>query len=262
MGKPHILIVAGEPNRRDTLQFSLEAAGCETGTAADSSAALELYDDGLAWELVVVDEPPHGLDALAVLRQIRQRRPDAQVLVMVADATVERAVAAMKLGAADVLSQPCPPDQLRATVQQILSRPKPVRPLAPLPVSPAPPVLPPFSYVTQNGYQFWPVDLPPGGEETTALRIRRAFDVLAPDGELRRCCVDVTTSVRELVQAEARRELPPAAAVWDTVCKGALSEYLWQRGELPPAVLAVYDLNDRQQAAMRSVLGLTMRKRT
>jgi DNA-binding response OmpR family regulator len=274
MGKPRILIVDDEPNSRDTVQFSLEAAGCETATVADGSDALLAYGDGRTWDLVVLDEGLSDRDGLEILREFRQRRADARVLIVTAAAAIDRAVAAidravaaMKLGAADVVCKPCDPDRLRACVHEILGRARAegatVPAAGPAGRSTTPRVvLPPFSYVTLNGYQFWPIDLPPGGEETSALRIRRAFEIVAPDGEQRRCAVDVTTSVRELVQAEARRELPPPAPVWDTVCKGALSEHLWRRGEMPPAVLAVYDLNDRQQAAMRGVLGLTLPKRT
>ena len=59
---------------------------------------------------------------------------------------------------------------------------------------------------TLNGFQLWPVPLPDGGEETEALRIRRAFAVQSPSGEIHLCTVDITTSARGVVWEEIGRE--------------------------------------------------------
>ena len=80
----------------------------------------------------------------------------------------------------------------------------------------------------------WDAPLPAGEEETEALRIRRAFEVKSPAGETRHCVVELTTCVRELVRVETDRDYPPADAFWLTVCRGALSDYLWTQAQMPP----------------------------
>jgi hypothetical protein len=109
---------------------------------------------------------------------------------------------------------------------------------------------------TLNGYYFWDLPLPTGGDETQALCARRAFEVKAPSGEERRCAVEITTSVRELIRQETGRDYPSADPVWDTVCKGGLSHYLWTQAQMPPQILPIYELTREQLHVVRSLAGL------
>ena len=99
--------------------------------------------------------------------------------------TIDLAVEAMKSGAVDFLRKPFTPDVLRGVVKAVLSHPR--RPIDPEDVTltrlltGAPPAetrpdAPQIMFRTLNGYKFWDAPLPPGEEETEALRIRRAFE--------------------------------------------------------------------------------------
>jgi len=112
------------------------------------------------------------------------------------------------------------------------------------------------TYMTLNGWQFWPVSLPLDDQETDALRIRRVFLVKSPSGERHRCAVDVTTSVRELVRAEIGRDCPPHEEIWSVLCKSALSNSLWQKAETPPDTLVVYELDRKQVETVRQLAGI------
>lgn len=121
-----------------------------------------------------------------------------------------------------------------------------------LPPEPSRP-LPPISFRTLNGYQFWPVPLPAGGDETDALRVRRAFGVEAPAGETRCCIVEFTPLVRDLIRAETHREFRPTDDLWDTLCTGALSDYLWTRAMTPSAILTLSALSSEQLELVRTL---------
>jgi hypothetical protein len=121
-----------------------------------------------------------------------------------------------------------------------------------LPPEPSRP-LPPISFRTLNGYQFWPVPLPAGGEETEALRVRRAFAVEVPAGETHCCILEFTPLVRDLIRAETRREFRPTDDLWDTLCTGALSDYLWTRAMTPPAILTLSALSSEQLELVRAL---------
>ena len=172
----------------------------------------------------------------------------------------------MKSGAVDFLRKPFPPDVLRGAVKAALSHPR--RPITEegltltrlLPPDPRP-RQPLILFRTLNGYKYWPVPLPEGEEETQALRVQRAFEVKAPSGEIHRCVVELTTCVRELVRLETGRDYAPADALWDTVCKGALANYLWTQAQIPPATLTIYELSRRELEVVRSVAGLGLRVR-
>jgi CheY-like chemotaxis protein len=264
MKHARILIIDDEENIRETMRFALEAVGYETETAGDGAAGLAKFGPGEAWDLVLLDQRMPGMDGLEVLRQMRERDPTARIMIVTAYGTIELAVDAMKSGAVDFLRKPFTPDILRGAVGAALAHPRepvPDHPLTRLlphePASAQPHIL----FRTLNGFQLWPGPLPEGAEETEALRVRRAFEVKAPTGETRRCIVELTTCIRELVREETGHDYSPADAMWDTVCRITLSEYLWQRAQMPPDTLAVYELSRKQLEVVRSMAGLGLRIR-
>src|SRR5262249_31884434 len=150
---------------------------------------------------------------------------------------------------------------LRGAVQAALAHPRqPVKPedlALPRMLPPEPrPVVPLITFRTLNGYKHWDAPLPAGEEETTTLRVRRGFEVQAPDGETRRCVVEICTSVRELIREETGHDYAPTDELWDTVCRMALADYLWTRAQLPPETLTIYELSRKQLEVVRSLAGL------
>lgn len=265
MSQMHLLIIDDEPHLREVMRLALETEGYQVETAADGPAGLERFGTGAAWDLVLLDQRMPGMDGLEVLREIRKRDPQARVVMATAYGTIELAVDAMKAGALDFLRKPFTPEVLRGAVRAALQHPREAPPAEDLSLSrllpqgipslPAPRI-PLIYFRTLNGYAFWPVPLPEEEAETEALRIRRLFEVRSPVGEARRCVVDVTTSVRALIHANTKQEYPPQHALWDLVCKSALSHYLWERAEFPPENLLVYGLNRDQLEAVRAMTGL------
>jgi hypothetical protein len=116
--------------------------------------------------------------------------------------------------------------------------------------------LPLIHFRTLNGYKLWPVPLPEGAEETEALRIRRAFEVQTPSSDVHSCVVEITTSVRGMVREETGQEHAPDDPIWDTVARSVLSNYLWEKAELPPDNFLVYGLTRDQLLIVRSIAGL------
>lgn len=263
MPQTKLLIIDDEPHLREVMRLALETEGHTVETAADGPEGLERFGTGAGWDLVLLDQRMPGMDGLEVLRELRTRDPQARVVMATAYGTIELAVDAMKAGALDFLRKPFTPDVLRGAVRAALQHPREAPPADDLSLSrllpqglPTKPSLPSIYFRTLNGYAFWPVTLNADEEETDALRIRRLFEVRAPAGEARRCVVDVTTSVRALIRSSTGLEHAPQHALWDLVCKSALSQYLWEKAEFPPENLLVYGLNPDQLQAVRSMAGL------
>ena len=71
-------------------------------------------------ELVITDLKMEGLDGIGVLKKVKANRPETEVVIITAFATIENAVEAIKLGAFDYLQKPFSPDTLRLKVDRAL----------------------------------------------------------------------------------------------------------------------------------------------
>jgi len=119
-----LLIVDDEPKMLRALERAL------SGWAADPSvewelATVESTGDALAkleqipFQVVLSDIRLAGEDGVELLRQIKQRWPETEVVLMTAFATVENAVEAMKTGAQDYLLKPFKMEELKARLGRI-----------------------------------------------------------------------------------------------------------------------------------------------
>jgi DNA-binding NtrC family response regulator len=93
----------------------------ELVTAAEGTRALSLIQ-AQTFDIVVTDLKMPGADGFEVLKAVKQRQPDAEVVMMTAYATVNDAVEAMKQGAYDYLQKPFDPDTAVLTVSRALER--------------------------------------------------------------------------------------------------------------------------------------------
>ncbi len=118
-----ILIVDDEKNIRLTLSQALETLGAEIDTAADGEEALTKLKDR-EFGLILLDIRMPGMDGMEVLHRVREIRPDIRAIMITAYGTVESAVEAMKLGAADFLQKPFDPEEIRELVCRVMDREK------------------------------------------------------------------------------------------------------------------------------------------
>ena len=112
-----LLVEDREPLRR-MLARSLEQEGHEVWASPDGEDAISRLE-GAAPELVLTDLKLHGASGLDVLAASRERHPSTPVVVMTGYGTVDAAVRAMKLGAADFLEKPVEVDDLLSLVRAL-----------------------------------------------------------------------------------------------------------------------------------------------
>jgi two-component system response regulator FlrC len=132
-----VLLVEDDRALREALGDTLELAGHEyhaVGSAEDAliAAAREPYS------LVISDVNMPGMDGHQLLGALRARHPQLPVLLMTAHGAVERAVDAIRQGAADYLVKPFEPKALLALVaRHALGRLGPADSDGPIAVEPA-----------------------------------------------------------------------------------------------------------------------------
>ncbi len=118
MSAGRILVVEDEEKLRRVIQLHLESAGFEVDGAASAEQAMPLV--GLA-DLILTDLRLPGMDGLHFIQQLQARGSQAAIIVMTAHGSVEAAVEAMKLGAADFLQKPFSLEHLTTTVQKVMA---------------------------------------------------------------------------------------------------------------------------------------------
>jgi len=114
-----ILIVDDEKNIRNHLATYVRGLGHGAETAESATKALDVLA-GRDVDVVFSDVRMAGMDGLALLREIRARRPEAVVVLMTAYATVAEAVEAMRAGAYDYLVKPFSLDDVGHLLTRVL----------------------------------------------------------------------------------------------------------------------------------------------
>lgn len=118
-----ILIVDDEPLVLETLSEVLSSQGYPVSQASDARAGLDV----LAREphaLVLSDIRMPGMDGVEFLREVRKVHPGTDVVLMTGFGSLDGAIDAMALGAADYLIKPLKPKEILARVRSILTRRK------------------------------------------------------------------------------------------------------------------------------------------
>lgn len=118
-----VLVVEDDAPLREALSDTLELAGYSVTAVPDAEVALGWLERGNPG-LVLTDVQMPGMDGHALLRAIKARRPEIPVLIMTAFGQIERAVEAMREGAADYLPKPFEPDRLLAAVARYYHQPE------------------------------------------------------------------------------------------------------------------------------------------
>jgi DNA-binding response OmpR family regulator len=120
MAEARILIVDDDPQIRAAIEFTLEAAGYQTETAASGEDALVKFGMGDGWDLVLLDQRMAGLQGLEVLRRLRGMNVGVPVILLTAYSTVELAASVLGSGASGFLRKPMSPEELRRIVRDVL----------------------------------------------------------------------------------------------------------------------------------------------
>ena len=117
----NILVIDDEPNLRHMLTAVLEKVGYTVSSAADGVEALSLTETK-PFDAILCDLRMPRMDGLAFLKHAATKGLDAAIIMMSAYGTIDTAVEAMKLGAADYISKPFKPDEILLKLAQIEER--------------------------------------------------------------------------------------------------------------------------------------------
>lgn len=115
----HILIVDDEDKMRHLLSLILQQAGHQTDQAGDGRIALEMVKE-IPYDMVISDIKMPRMTGPEMLQNMKSSDLNCPVVFITAFATVESAVAAMRIGAADYITKPFDPERILLTVERTL----------------------------------------------------------------------------------------------------------------------------------------------
>jgi len=121
MATKRALAIDDEQIVLDSVRKILSAEGYTVDLAVSSREGLDKAVAG-QYDIVLTDIRMPEIGGMRILRDVKRARPSVPVLIITGYATVQGAVQAMKLGAADYIEKPFTPEDLVAAVRKALQK--------------------------------------------------------------------------------------------------------------------------------------------
>jgi DNA-binding NtrC family response regulator len=116
-----ILIVDDDETVRRSYLRSLESVSCQVAAASDGEEALQTMEQD-PFDVVLLDMRMPGQDGLSVLRTIKQKWPESEVVIITGYPTMDSAKEAVRLGAFDYVTKPVGPQEVISVTDGAITR--------------------------------------------------------------------------------------------------------------------------------------------
>lgn len=100
-----VLVIDDEANIREAFKMTLKVKNYEVDTFSDGPSALEKFKKG-KYQIAFIDLKLPKMDGLEVLKQIKEKDDEIQIIIITAYATDVSEASAKKLGALEYLRKP------------------------------------------------------------------------------------------------------------------------------------------------------------
>ena len=112
-----VLLVDDEVDFLEIMEERLSARGVDVVISESAEDALKRIDTGI-FDVVILDLQMPGMNGLEVLKRIKERHPEIQVILLTGHATVEKGVEAIRLGAIDFVEKPANLEVLKEKISK------------------------------------------------------------------------------------------------------------------------------------------------
>ncbi|HVT17960.1 MAG TPA: sigma-54 dependent transcriptional regulator [Thermoanaerobaculia bacterium] len=122
MERPLVLVIDDEAGSRESMAIAIEKAGLAVRTFDEAKGALDFLEENDGVQIAVCDLRMPGMDGLAFLNEVRERKYDVKVILVTGYGSIESAVEAMRVGADDYLTKPVDLYELRQRVNNLVEK--------------------------------------------------------------------------------------------------------------------------------------------
>lgn len=116
-----VLIVDDEDVVRLAYAAALAGTSCEARGVRDGVSALRAMERD-PYDVVFLDLRMPGLDGMSVLRTLKHKWPESEVVIVTGHGSVDTAKEAVRLGAFDYLEKPVGPDDIVGAAHGAINR--------------------------------------------------------------------------------------------------------------------------------------------
>ncbi|MFZ5572233.1 MAG: sensor histidine kinase [Thermodesulfobacteriota bacterium] len=116
-----VLLVDDEEGVRRVLGIALTDQGYIVSTASNSTEAIQFFKQ-VHHQIVITDIKMPGKDGIALLREIKDEKPDTEVIMITGHGDLDLAVKSLKFEATDYITKPIHEDALEIALKRALER--------------------------------------------------------------------------------------------------------------------------------------------
>ena len=116
-----VLLVDDEEEFLDIMSERMRNRGMEVVTASSAKEALEKIEKDL-FDAIILDLMMPDMNGLETIKAIKEKKPELQVILLSGQATLEKGIEAMKLGALDVVEKPADMETLVEKIKKAESK--------------------------------------------------------------------------------------------------------------------------------------------
>lgn len=116
--KIRVLLVDDEEAFVKGMARILERRGFEARIALSGVQAIDAFEQGEHFDVVVLDIKMPVMDGIETLGEIKRRTPDTEVIMLTGHASLSSGARALRKGAYDYLMKPCDPEDLIEKIRE------------------------------------------------------------------------------------------------------------------------------------------------
>ncbi len=117
MPMTRVLLIDDEKVSVQVLSLSLRSDGYDVLTAFSGEEGLEIFDREFP-DIVITDVKMPGMDGIEVLKNIKERSRNAEVIIITGHGDAENAIEALKYGASDFINKPVRDESLALALKR------------------------------------------------------------------------------------------------------------------------------------------------
>jgi len=121
MRKPKLLLVDDEIAFAANLLKLLSRRGYEVSAVHDGESALRIVQER-EFDVVILDQNMPGKDGISVLRELKKKQPNIEVVILTGYGSIDMALKGFELGVYDYTSKPIQLGDLEAKIRQAFQR--------------------------------------------------------------------------------------------------------------------------------------------